>query len=282
MITPHQIETCQSGDITLSMRRFGQPGELPLLFVHGLSYFSYDWVEIGARLASDREACAMDMRGFGDSSPSPSDDYKLPSMAGDLGAVLDHLGWQRAIVLGHSMGGRTAAYFAAHHPERVAGLVLVDYAPENSAVGTTRVANTVANVPELFTSIEEAMTYFGADPHSPQNSDQRDRFAAYLRKVPGGYAIKRADFFRDQFRHLLATGERPARGVDMWQVVADLQMPTLTLRGTSSDMFAAETATKMVATNARLKVVEVEAGHNLAAENPDAFYAATRSFITAL
>ena len=51
-------------------RRFGRPGRTPVLIVHGLSYFSYDWIGPAAGIAVDREVVAIDMRGFGQSTGS--------------------------------------------------------------------------------------------------------------------------------------------------------------------------------------------------------------------
>lgn len=56
-----------SGDVQIFYRRFGKPGRTPALIVHGLSYFSYDWIELASALATDREVVAIDMRGFGQS-----------------------------------------------------------------------------------------------------------------------------------------------------------------------------------------------------------------------
>jgi pimeloyl-ACP methyl ester carboxylesterase len=242
------------------------------LLLHGLSYFSYDWLEAAAALQGD--CVCMDMRGFGDSAWAK--DYSVPAMAGDLGAVMDHLGWEKAVVVGHSMGGRNSAYFAARNPQRVAGLVLVDYSPENAAAGSKRVATSVAGVPEAFATIEEAMAYFKAGPQ------RRARFEAYLKVVPGGYAIKRDTHFRDQFRQALATGERAQLGVDMWQVLGELRMPTLVLRGARSDLFAPETAAKVKAANPRIQLAQVDGGHDLAVDNLPGFLAAVRPFIASL
>src|SRR6059058_1913724 len=113
MVAPHTQQQAESGGLRLSYRRFGVPTRRdPVLFVHGLSYFSYDWVDFGSRLCTDRAGCAIDMRGFGDSSQEPGLDYSVPAMADDIGRVLDALGWQRAILVAHSMGGRSAAWFA--------------------------------------------------------------------------------------------------------------------------------------------------------------------------
>jgi pimeloyl-ACP methyl ester carboxylesterase len=282
MVAPHTQHQVDSGDVRLSCRLFGTPtGRNPVLFVHGLSYFSYDWVDFGSRLCRDRAGCAMDMRGFGDSAQGPELDYSVPVMASDIGRVLDQLGWRRAILVAHSMGGRSAAWFASKEPSRVSALVLIDWSPENSPVGSRRVANTVANVPDVFASVADAMAYFGVDGHSPAGATARERFEAYLRPVEGGFAVKRSTFFRDQFRRQLQSGERP-KGVDLWAVLADLSMPTLVLRATRSDLFDAATLPRMLQANPRIAHQEIEGGHNLAGENADATLTAIRGFIDAL
>jgi pimeloyl-ACP methyl ester carboxylesterase len=276
MPIPHQTGRCKSGDLEIFYRRLGNRALTPILFVHGLSYFSWDWLPVAGAFGKDRDCVAVDMRGFGDSARSPARDYSVPSMAQDLANVLDHLGWKRAVVLGHSMGGRSSAYLAAKQPQRVAGLVLVDYSPDNAPAGSKRTAQTVAGTPEVFASIEEGMKYFNAGP------EERERFEAYLKRVDGGFDLKRDPHFRNQFKKLLETGERPNLGVDMWQVLGEVTCPILSVRGTRSDMYAPETVAKMKAANAALRVVEVDAGHNIGGENPDGLIAAMKPFIAEL
>jgi pimeloyl-ACP methyl ester carboxylesterase len=276
MAIAHRIARCDSGGLSISYRRLGEPGGTPVLFVHGLSYFSWDWLEAAAALGGARECAAMDMRGFGDSDWSPGKDYSVPAMAGDIGAVLDHLAWPRAVIAGHSMGGRNSAYFAAANLQRVAGLVLVDYSPENAPAGSMRVAKTVAGAPERFASLEDAMRHFGAGP------EKRERFEAYLRPIDGGFAIKRDTHFRDQFRKLLETGERPGLGVDMWQVLGRIACPVLVVRGKRSDLFASETAAKVTAANPRIRLVGVDAGHDVAGDNLPGLLAALEPFLAGL
>lgn len=283
MSSAHRNGTCPSGDVTLFYRRFGAAGSAPadntpVLTVHGLSYFSYDWIGVASELAAGREVVAMDMRGFGDSTWSPARDYAVPTMALDIVALLDHLGWRRAILVGHSMGGRNSTYCAAKNPARVAGLVLVDYSPETAPAGSKRVTDAVAGQPDVFESIDAAMRYFGTPPDSPK----RARFEAYLRPVPGGVQVKRDLHFRDQFRRAKETGERPQQGVDMWQALGDLACPTLVMRGAQSDLFLPETAAKVGAANPRISVVEVDGGHNVAGDNPQGFLAAIRPFLAGL
>ena len=276
MLVAHQTATCRSADVTLFYRRLGRQGRIPVLFVHGLSYFSYDWLPIAEALGKDRECVAMDMRGFGDSSSSPQKEYSIPAMAGDIANVLDHLGWKQAVLVGHSMGGRSTSYLTAKEPQRVAGLVLVDYSPDNAPAGSKRVAQSVAGVPDVFAQVEDALRYFDAGP------EKRQRYLAYLKPLPNGFAIKRDPFFREQFRHTLATGERPKLGVDMWAVLGEIRSPTLVVRASRSDLFAPETVQKMRAANPRFTVVEVDSGHDVASDNPAALVAAIEPFLAKL
>jgi esterase len=272
MAVPHQTGRARSGELSIHYRKLGTPGDTPILIVHGLSYFSYDWLGVAHSLGAGREVVAMDMRGFGDSDWSPSHDYGVPAMAEDIVSVLDHLRWTRALLVGHSMGGRSAACAAARHPHRVAGLVLVDYSPENAPTGARRTTELVGNQPDAFASIEAAMRYFG--------KGDRERFAAYLKKTDSGWAAKRDLYFRDQFRRALQSGERPKLGVDMWQLLGEVRCPILSLRGARSDMYAAGTVEKMKAANPRLQVVEIpDAGHDIAGDNPGGLVAALESYL---
>ena len=272
MAVPHQTGRARSGELSIHYRKLGRPGGTPVLIVHGLSYFSYDWLDVAQSLGAAREIVAMDMRGFGDSDWSPSRDYGVPTMAQDIVNLLDHLRWTRALLVGHSMGGRSAAYAAARHPDRVAGLVLVDYSPENAPAGARRTTEMVGNQPDTFASIDAAMRYFG--------KSDRERFEAYLKDTGSGWAAKRDVHFRDQFRRALETGERPKLGVDMWQLLGEVRCPILSLRGARSDMYAAETVQKMKAANPRLQVAEIpDAGHDIAGDNPDSLVAALDAFM---
>jgi pimeloyl-ACP methyl ester carboxylesterase len=116
------------------------------------------------------------------------------------------------------------------------------------------------------------MQYFG--------KGDRARFEQYLKKSGEQFIVKRDRFFRDQFRKVLQTGERPKLGVDMWQLLGEVRCPILSLRGARSDMYARETVQKMKAANPRLQVAEVAgAGHDIAGDNPQGLIAALGSFL---
>jgi pimeloyl-ACP methyl ester carboxylesterase len=96
----------------------------PLLLIQGMSGTSASWGEPFLRaLEADFDVVAYDHRGIGRSAP-----WRTPFTIGDLAAdalaILDHLGWKRAHVLGISMGGMVAQELALGHPERVETLAL--------------------------------------------------------------------------------------------------------------------------------------------------------------
>ena len=272
---PHQTSRARSGDLSIHYRRLGKRGLTPILIVHGLQYFSWDWLPVAQALGAEREVICMDMRGFGDSDWSRDKDYSVPSMAQDIVAVLDHVDWQRVVLVGHSMGGRSTTCAAAKNPARVAGLALIDYTPDNAPAGAKRTTEIVGNTPDSFPSLEAARAYLG-----PKKAVERYSF--YLRSENGRFSVKRDTHFRDQFKKVLAGGERPKLGVDMWQLIGEVRCPVLSVRGRRSDMYAPETVAKMKAANPRLEVVEVDAGHDIAGDNEQSLVQELRGWISKL
>jgi pimeloyl-ACP methyl ester carboxylesterase len=116
--------TVRSGEVLLAGE---QSGEGPaVLLLHGLSA-TRRYVVMGSRTLerSGHRVIAYDARGHGRSGPAPGRAYGYPRLAGDLGAVLDAAGVERAILAGASMGAHTAVRFALEHPARVAALALI-------------------------------------------------------------------------------------------------------------------------------------------------------------
>lgn len=107
---------------------FDERGEgEPLLILHGLYGSNNNWQPHARWLAEHFRVISPDLRNHGRSPHGRPMDY--PALAADVVALLDRLGLERAIWLGHSMGGKTAMTAALTAPARVAALVAVDIAP---------------------------------------------------------------------------------------------------------------------------------------------------------
>ncbi len=99
----------------------------PLLIAHGLFGSGRNFGAIAKRLAAGLRVLAVDMRNHG-ASPW-DDDCSYPAMAGDLARAIETRLGGRAVVLGHSMGGKAAMALALAEPARVAALAVADIAP---------------------------------------------------------------------------------------------------------------------------------------------------------
>lgn len=110
----------------LRMRYLDWGGDgAPVLALHGLASSAH-WYDIVAPLLCDRfRIIAPDQRGHGQTTQA-NDGYDWRSVASDAVGLLDVLEIEKAIVFGHSWGGNVAVATAAHHPERVSALVMID------------------------------------------------------------------------------------------------------------------------------------------------------------
>ena len=106
----------------LGARRAGAP---TVLAIHGITSTSRTWMATARALNGRATLIAVDLRGRGASARLPPP-FGLDAHARDMVAVLDHLGMDRAVVAGHSLGAYIACRLAVSHPDRVRSLVLVD------------------------------------------------------------------------------------------------------------------------------------------------------------
>ena len=101
----------------------------PLLILHGFLGMSDNWKTLGRKYAEmGYEVHLLDQRNHGRSFWSEKFDYSV--MAADLLHYMDHGNIKRGMLIGHSMGGKTAMQFACTYPERVAKLIVADIAPK--------------------------------------------------------------------------------------------------------------------------------------------------------
>ena len=100
-----------------------------ILVIHGLYGSSDNWVSMGKRLAENHTVYLLDLRNHG-RSPF-SDSHRYDDLKSDLAGFFVKHKIETAEILGHSMGGKAAMWFAADYPEKVEKLIIADIAPKN-------------------------------------------------------------------------------------------------------------------------------------------------------
>lgn len=116
----------------------------PLLLLHGYPQTHVMWHKIAPRLAEDFSVIATDLRGYGDSSKPGSDPdhltYSKRLTAQDQVEVMNQLGFDQFMVVGHDRGGRVGHRMALDHPQRVQKLAVLDIAPTLTMYSQTDMA----------------------------------------------------------------------------------------------------------------------------------------------
>lgn len=98
-----------------------------VILLHGLFGSSDNWHHIGLKLAESFHVFALDQRNHGQSPHS--DEMNYPLMAADVNEFMAARGLETVMVIGHSMGGKTAMQFALQFPQRAEKLIVADMAP---------------------------------------------------------------------------------------------------------------------------------------------------------
>ena len=103
-------------------------GEGPLVvMLHGFPDYWYTWRHQMEALAEDHRVVALDLRGYNLSDkPHGVENYDLRLLVGDVAAVIQSLGQQKAIIVGHDWGGAIAWQFAMHVPQMTAKLIILN------------------------------------------------------------------------------------------------------------------------------------------------------------
>ena len=211
---------------------------------------------LAAALTPEWRVVALDQRGHGFSSHAPT--YKRADYLGDLAALFAHLGLQRAVLLGNSLGGVNAYQFAALYPERASALIIED-------VGAV-VSDDIGFIlpwEGTFATREDLVNQIGA------------RFAPYFensfRQTEGGWKLA------FEPREMVAS-QRLLCG-DHWQDWVATDCPALLIRGRESRVTTAQHVEEMAQRRPNTTLVSLNGGHVLHMETPTEFTSAVRTFL---
>jgi len=246
---------------------WGTAGAPPVLMLHGGAQTAHSFDEVAPGLAPDHHVVCLDQRGHGDTDWAPR--YLRDDFAGDIEAVLDHLGWQEATLVAMSLGGLNAMAFAAARPARVRGLVVVDVVPSIAPAGRDAIAKQLS-VHE-FPSLDDAVA--AAHAFNPRRTIEniRERLGHAMRECPDGR-------WRYKFDPGMAAGAADMER--LWADVRRIRCPTLLVRGAESPILTKENAERFLAAVRGSATAAVEgAGHSVMGDNPAGFLAAVRPFL---
>jgi len=241
----------------LFFRELGQ-GK-PIIILHGLFGSSDNWLTQAKLLAPHYKVFSVDQRNHG-LSPH-SDDFDYASMVGDLNEFIQDQKISDPVIIGHSMGGKTAMNFALAHPDNVSKLIVVDISP--------RVYNL-----EHYT-IVEGLKAISIDKLSSRN-EADDVLAQFVpepdvrqfllknlqRKNTGGFSWKiNLRVIADKLSNV---------GVDL-QFQGQYNKPTLFIRGAKSKYVLDEDLGRITEIFPAAQLETMNTGHWVQAEKPQEF-----------
>src|SRR5436309_7248213 len=217
-----------AGNTKLHYVQWGEQGP-PVLCIHGITANAFCFQAIADELASDFRVFAYDLRGRGDSD-KPKEGYSVPIHVADLAALIDELGLERPVLIGHSLGALIALYFAAHYPNKLSKLMLVD-------AGAPLLWKTPEEQPAWLTA---SISRLGTPVPSFEEYIQRLKLAPFLGPYWNGYVelYFEHDVLRNSDGSVISKSYREgvleegqhydeARPEEQW---ARVQVPTLLLR----------------------------------------------------
>jgi esterase len=242
----------------------------PLVLLHGLFGSARNWGAVQKALAADYRVVALDMRNHGASPHAPAMDYA--AQAADVAETLATLGIKRAMVLGHSMGGKAAMMLALTQSELIERLIIADIAPRPYPPALRAVVAAMQAVPmhAALTRQEADQALRTAVPEAPIRSFllQNLRFET----KPPSWRIGLAEIAAAMPEIEDFT---PPQG-------APFDGPTLAMAGALSPYIRADDHAAFRALFPRIAFVSIpRAGHWLHAENPEGFLAELQGFLKA-
>ena len=122
------VQFAQVNGIRMAYYEAGPKEGHPLILCHGFPEIAYSWrLQIESFAKAGYHVIAPDQRGYGQTEAPPrTEDYDMEHLAGDLIALLDHLGIRKAVFVGHDWGGLISWQLPLMYPERISGHIGVN------------------------------------------------------------------------------------------------------------------------------------------------------------
>lgn len=249
---------------------FKKTGEGKALFIlHGLFGLGDNWNSFSKYFSSIGFCCyAIDLRNHGRSPHS--DDFSYESMAEDVRELMDEEGLAKVILLGHSMGGKVAMFFADKYPERLEKLIIADIAPRYYAPHHQSVLSALHSA-------------------QPENASGRKEVEEQLRisihdEATLQFLLKNLYWNEEQkldWRFYLSAIEKNIDNIGKaFQPSAPIDVPTLFIRGQRSGYISQTDETEIRQLFTRVMIVTVkDAGHWVHAENPIEFGEVVKNYL---
>ncbi|MFA5814071.1 MAG: alpha/beta fold hydrolase [Bacteroidales bacterium] len=246
----------------------------PVIILHGLYGSGDNWLTIAKNLSGFCEVFLVDQRNHGRSPHSDQHNYQV--LAADLLEMMDDHDLSRAVILGHSMGGKAAMWFAAQNPSRISRLIIAEISPRSYLDNTLDTSHSAFHIKVLKSMLAvdfTKITGLGDIDRQLENrlpdKQLRQFLLKNIEKKPGsGY------FWRLNPEALLGNLDNLSAGLESFLAEGRVfdQFPVLFIRGENSD-FIREPDLVMIRKlypNAQIVTIK-NAGHWLHAEQPAAF-----------
>jgi len=247
---------------------------LPLLALAGLTRDGRDFDYLARHLPEDVRLIRLDSRGRGGSDWADPATYSVAQEASDAVALLDHLGIDRAAILGSSRGGLLGLAIAATQPLRVLGLCLNDVGPVVERDGLQRIGTyigiepAVADLEEIAERMPAAMPGF----HGVPPMRWAEEAARHFVQIDGRLGLPYDPALRQAFEAAMA-----APLPELWALFDACQgLPLALIRGEASDVLARATAQEMRRRRPDMIFAEIPGrGHIPFLDEPEALRAIT-------